>query len=88
MTLPDRRTAVPKTGLFARPSDRASEGPARPRFDLAVSNRRCRAIVKATRATAVRDLAALAHVGLVMPLGEARSASGPGPLPAGGVPGL
>lgn len=43
--------------------------------DLAVSNRRYRAITKTSRATAVRDLAALAEMGLVVPFGEARSAS-------------
>ena len=43
--------------------------------DLAVSNRRYRAITKASRATAVRDLAVLAELGLVIPFGEARGAS-------------
>jgi len=43
--------------------------------DLAVSNRRYRAITTASRATAVRDLAGLAEMGLVVPYGEARSAS-------------
>lgn len=43
--------------------------------DLAVSNRRYRAITKTSRATAVRDLADLAEMGLVIPFGEARSAS-------------
>ena len=43
--------------------------------DLAVSNRRYRAITKTSRATAVRDLSALADMGLVLPCGEARSAS-------------
>jgi Fic family protein len=43
--------------------------------DLAVSNRRYRAITKTSRATAVRDLAGLAEMGLVIPYGEARSAS-------------
>jgi Fic family protein len=43
--------------------------------DLAVSNRRYRAITKTSRATAVRDLAELAEMGLVVPFGEARAAS-------------
>ena len=43
--------------------------------DLAVSNRRYRAITKTSRATAVRDLAELAETGLVVPFGEARAAS-------------
>ncbi len=43
--------------------------------DLAVSNRRYRAITGTSRATAVRDLADLADKGLVVPYGEARSAS-------------
>lgn len=43
--------------------------------DLALSNRRYRAITQASRATAVRDLAGLAGMGLVVPFGEARSAS-------------
>lgn len=43
--------------------------------DLSVSNRRYRAVTKASRATAVRDLAGLAEMGLVIPYGEARSAS-------------
>lgn len=43
--------------------------------DLAVSNRRYRAITQASRATAVRDLAELAEMGLVVPFGEARAAS-------------
>lgn len=43
--------------------------------DLAVSNRRYRALTKTSRATAVRDLAALAEMGLVVPFGEARAAS-------------
>lgn len=43
--------------------------------DLAVSNRRYRAITKASRATAARDLADLAGMGLVVPFGQARSAS-------------
>jgi hypothetical protein len=43
--------------------------------DLAVSNRRYRAITKASRATASRDLAELARLGLVVPCGESRSAS-------------
>ena len=44
-------------------------------FDAAISNRRYRAITKTSRATAVRDLAELAAMGLVIPFGEARSAS-------------
>jgi Fic family protein len=43
--------------------------------DLAVSNRRYRAITGTSRATAARDLAELAGMGLVVPFGEARSAS-------------
>jgi len=43
--------------------------------DLAVSNRRYRAITHTSRATAVRDRAELASMGLVVPFGEARSAS-------------
>lgn len=43
--------------------------------DLAVSNRRYRAITKASRATASRDLADLARAGLLVAYGEARSAS-------------
>jgi len=43
--------------------------------DLAVSNRRYRAITGTSRATAVRDLAGLVDLGLVVPYGEARSAS-------------
>lgn len=43
--------------------------------DLAVSNRRYRSITGTSRATAVRDLADLADMGLVVPYGEARSAS-------------
>ena len=43
--------------------------------ELAVSNRRFRAITGASRATAARDLAGLAELGLVVPFGEARSAS-------------
>lgn len=43
--------------------------------DLAVSNRRYRAITKTSRATAVRDLTELAEMGLVVPFGEARAAS-------------
>jgi Fic family protein len=43
--------------------------------DLAVSNRRYRAITKTSRATAVRDLSELAEMGLVVPFGEARAAS-------------
>ena len=43
--------------------------------DLAVSNRRFRAVTGASRATAARDLAELAALGLVIPFGEARSAS-------------
>ena len=43
--------------------------------DLAVSNRRYRGITKTSRTTAVRDLAELAEMGLVIPFGEARSAS-------------
>jgi Fic family protein len=43
--------------------------------ERAVSNRRYRAITKTSRATAVRDLTALAEMGLVVPFGEARSAS-------------
>ena len=44
-------------------------------LDLAVSNRRYRAITKTSRATAVRDLGGLAELGLVVPYGEARAAS-------------
>lgn len=44
-------------------------------LDLAVSNRRYRAITKASRATSSRDLAELAKFGLVVPFGAARSAS-------------
>lgn len=43
--------------------------------DLAISNRRYRAITKASRATAVRDLNQLVEMGLATPYGEARSAS-------------
>lgn len=43
--------------------------------NLAVSNRRYRAITGTSRATAVRDLADLAGKGLVVPYSEARSAS-------------
>jgi Fic family protein len=43
--------------------------------DLAISNRRYRAIAGTSRATAVRDLAELAGLGLVTPYGEARAAS-------------
>ena len=43
--------------------------------DLAVSNRRYRAITNTSRATAVRDLIDLATMKLVVPYGEARSAS-------------
>jgi Fic family protein len=43
--------------------------------DTAVSNRRYRAITKVSRATASRDLAELANLGLVVPYGESRAAS-------------
>lgn len=43
--------------------------------DLAVSNRRYRAITNTSRATAVRDLTELAEMGLVIPFGETRAAS-------------
>ncbi len=43
--------------------------------DLAISNRRYRAIAGTSRATAVRDLAELAGLGLVTPYGKARGAS-------------
>jgi Fic family protein len=43
--------------------------------DLAISNRRYRALTDTSRATAARDLAELASLGLVLPFGEARSAS-------------
>jgi Fic family protein len=43
--------------------------------DHAVSNRRYRAITGTSRATAVRDLTELSEMGLVVPYGEARSAS-------------
>ena len=43
--------------------------------ELAVSNRRYRAITRTSRATAVRDLAELSDLGLVVPFGAARSAS-------------
>jgi Fic family protein len=43
--------------------------------DLGVSNRRYRAITGTSRATAGRDLAELSELGLVVPYGEARSAS-------------
>lgn len=45
------------------------------RGDLAVSNRRFRSITKISRATATRDLAELAEMRLMVPFGEARSAS-------------
>lgn len=43
--------------------------------DLAISNRRYRAITGVSRATAARDLAELAGWGLLTPFGEARAAS-------------
>lgn len=43
--------------------------------DLAISNRRYRAITGTSKATAVRDLAELARLGLVVPFGEARGKS-------------
>jgi Fic family protein len=43
--------------------------------ELSLSNRRYRAITGASRATAVRDLAELAGMGLVIPFGQARAAS-------------
>jgi Fic family protein len=43
--------------------------------DLAVSNRRYRAITNTSRATAVRDLTELVEMGLVVPFGETRAAS-------------
>ena len=44
-------------------------------LDLAISNRRYRAVTGASRATAGRDLVELAELGLVIPFGEARGAS-------------
>ena len=42
---------------------------------LAVSNRRYRAITGTSKATASRDLAELANLGLVVPFGAARASS-------------